>query len=86
MDFYPALDSNGRWARIGGIKKSELNNLEVDFLNRCQFDLRVSSQEFSDMVFELIRSKKGRLDRILFLKTKVTQARAARAAQSRHST
>lgn len=49
-----AVDSTSRWARIAGVRKSELTNLEVDFLNRCQFDLRVTPQEFSDCVVELL--------------------------------
>eukprot|EP00299_Pterocystis_sp_00344_P005789 c17525_g1_i1.p1 GENE.c17525_g1_i1~~c17525_g1_i1.p1 ORF type:complete len:368 (-),score=20.79 c17525_g1_i1:41-1144(-) len=48
------IDSNSRWARIAGLKKNEINNLEIELLNRCQFDLRVSPQDFHDMVFELI--------------------------------
>jgi hypothetical protein len=48
------VDSNARWARIAGIKVHEINNLEVEFLNRCQFDLRVTTQEFHDMVLELM--------------------------------
>eukprot|EP00299_Pterocystis_sp_00344_P008652 c3366_g1_i1.p1 GENE.c3366_g1_i1~~c3366_g1_i1.p1 ORF type:complete len:352 (+),score=19.34 c3366_g1_i1:162-1217(+) len=47
------IDSNCRWARIAGIKKTEMNNLEIELLNRCQFDLRVSTQDFHDMVCEL---------------------------------
>jgi len=48
------IDSNCRWARIAGIKKCEINNLEIELLNRCQFDLRVSSQAFHDIVAELV--------------------------------
>jgi len=48
------IDSNCRWARIAGVKKQEVNALEIELLNRCQFDLRVSTQEFHEMVCELI--------------------------------
>lgn len=47
------IDSNARWARIAGVKKVEINNLEVEFLNRCQFDLRVSPEDFHDMVHQI---------------------------------
>jgi len=47
------IDSNARWARIAGVKKIEMNNLEVEFLNRCQFDLRVSQEEFHEIVYEI---------------------------------
>jgi len=48
------LDSNARWARIAGVAINELNCLEVDFLNLCQFDLRVSSETFHSTVHELL--------------------------------
>lgn len=47
------IDSNARWARIAGVKKVEINNLEVEFLNRCQFDLRVSPEDFHDIVYQI---------------------------------
>jgi hypothetical protein len=47
------IDSNARWARIAGVKKVEMNNLEVEFLNRCQFDLRVTPEEFHEVVYEI---------------------------------
>jgi len=50
-------DSNARWAKIGGLKKHEMNNLEVELLNRLHFDLRVAPSEFHDMIVELMRFK-----------------------------
>jgi len=47
------IDSNARWARIAGVKRVEMNNLEVEFLNRCQFDLRVTPHEFHEIVFQV---------------------------------
>jgi len=51
------IDSNARWARIAGVKKVEINNLEVEFLNRCQFDLRVSTEDFHDIVYQIASFK-----------------------------
>lgn len=48
------IDSNARWARIAGVAIHELNCLEVDFLNLCQFDLRVSYEMFHNTVHELL--------------------------------
>ncbi|KAJ1982931.1 cyclin-like protein interacting with PHO85 [Dimargaris xerosporica] len=33
---------SSRYARIGGISRTEMNNLEIEFLFQCQFDLMVS--------------------------------------------
>eukprot|EP00301_Raphidiophrys_heterophryoidea_P001843 c10872_g1_i1.p1 GENE.c10872_g1_i1~~c10872_g1_i1.p1 ORF type:complete len:367 (-),score=63.81 c10872_g1_i1:203-1303(-) len=48
------IDSNARWARIAGVAIQELNSLEVDFLNLCQFDLRVSPELFHETVHVLL--------------------------------
>jgi hypothetical protein len=46
-------DDNARWARIGGLRLSELNVLEIQFLNACNFDLRVPLQLFLTTVSDL---------------------------------
>lgn len=48
------LDTNARWARIAGVSLKELNAMEVDLLNRCQFDLRVSQDCFHATVLEVV--------------------------------
>jgi hypothetical protein len=48
------IDSNCRWARIAGLKKCEMNNMEIMFLNHCQFDLRVSPDQFHDIVAAML--------------------------------
>lgn len=48
------IDSNCRWARIAGLKRCEINNMEIMFLNHCQFDLRVSPDQFHDIVAAML--------------------------------
>eukprot|EP00301_Raphidiophrys_heterophryoidea_P008086 c13049_g3_i1.p1 GENE.c13049_g3_i1~~c13049_g3_i1.p1 ORF type:complete len:374 (-),score=50.67 c13049_g3_i1:251-1372(-) len=48
------IDSNARWSRIAGVAIHELNSLEVDFLNLCQFDLRVPYDIFHDTLHDLM--------------------------------
>jgi len=48
------IDSNARWARIAGVAVQELNCLEIDFLNLCQFDLAISCDTFHHTIHELL--------------------------------
>ena len=52
--FDDAYYNNAYYAKVGGVLTSEINGLEVDFLFRIHFSLRVTSDEFDKYRTELL--------------------------------
>ena len=52
--FDDAYYNNAYYAKVGGVLTSEINGLEVDFLFRINFSLRVTSDEFDKYRTELL--------------------------------
>ncbi|KAJ1981694.1 cyclin-like protein interacting with PHO85 [Dimargaris verticillata] len=50
---------SSRYARIGGISRTEMNNLEIEFLFQCQFDLMVSDHTLSQYFGQLTAYAQG---------------------------